>query len=104
MYTHAFVLFGAVASTALAAPTLGGDPIHGESTHYGGNLNGGMCSFSTYTLPEGMYGTAFSGQAWEESGACGACVEVTGPNGNSIKAMVSILVCCTNIWRYGCLP
>ena len=76
------------ASMAGAAPTLGGDLITGESSHYGGNLNGGMCSFSTYTLPEGTFGTAFSGAAWQDSGVCGACLEVTGPNGNTIKAMV----------------
>jgi hypothetical protein len=27
---------------------------------------------------------------WNSAGNCGACVSVTGPNGNSIKAMVRI--------------
>lgn len=84
-----------MAASAIAAPTLGGDPVVGESTHYGGNLSGGTCSFTTLTLPQGMFGTAFSGQAWEESGVCGACLEVTGPNGNTIKAMVCPLVLST---------
>jgi expansin len=97
MYAHGFLLVGAVASAAMAAPELGGVPVHGESSHYGGNLNGGMCSFSTYTLPEGTHGVAFSGQAWEDSGVCGACVEVTGPSGNTIKAMVSTLLCCAGL-------
>lgn len=35
-----------------------------------------------------MYGTALSGQNWDSSASCGACLRVTGPNGNSITAMV----------------
>lgn len=88
MQSSFIAIVGAMAASAVAAPTLGGDPVVGESTHYGGNLSGGTCSFTTLTLPAGMFGTAFSGQAWEESGVCGACLEVTGPNGNTIKAMV----------------
>ncbi|KAK7704800.1 hypothetical protein SLS57_010331 [Botryosphaeria dothidea] len=60
----------------------------GEATFYGGNLNGGMCSFSGYALPSGLYGTALSDSNWDNAGNCGACLKVTGPNGNSIKAMV----------------
>jgi hypothetical protein len=81
-------IFLFVSSTALAAPSLGGPAIAGTSTHYGGNLSGGTCSFTTYTLPPGVFGTAFSGTAWDSGSACGACVEVTGPKGNRIKAMV----------------
>ena len=62
--------------------------VTGQSTFYGGNLSGGMCSFTTYTLPSGLFGTAFSGPAWNNAANCGACVRVTGPNGNSITAMV----------------
>jgi hypothetical protein len=80
----------AAAAAANAAPTFDGEVITGDSTHYGGNLSGGMCSFSTYSLPPGLYGTAFSGSAWQGSGVCGACMEVTGPSGNTIKAMVGI--------------
>ncbi|KAM3423403.1 hypothetical protein BST61_g836 [Cercospora zeina] len=61
----------------------------GEATFYGGNTQGGMCSFSTYDLPEGIYGTALSDSNWDGSEACGGCVEVTGPNGNKIVAMVT---------------
>jgi hypothetical protein len=43
--------------------------------------------FSTYTLPSGILGTAFSGQKWDNAANCGACIEVTGPSG-TIKAMV----------------
>ncbi|CAJ2513122.1 Uu.00g012410.m01.CDS01 [Anthostomella pinea] len=62
--------------------------VSGTSTFYGGNLNGGMCSFSTYTLPSGIYGTAFSGSAWATAANCGACIEVTGPSGDPITAMI----------------
>ncbi|KAF2253651.1 carbohydrate-binding module family 63 protein [Trematosphaeria pertusa] len=60
--------------------------ISGTATFYGGNIAGGHCSFSGYTLPSGIFGTAYGGN-WDAS-ECGACVSVTGPNGNSIKAMI----------------
>src|ERR1700722_7786261 len=63
--------------------------LSGEATFYGGNLHGGACSFSTYTLPSGIYGTALSDSNWDNAGNCGACISVTGPAGNSILAMVS---------------
>jgi hypothetical protein len=62
--------------------------LSGEATFYGGNLQGGTCSFSTYTLPSGVYGTALSDSNWDNAGNCGACISVTGPAGNSITAMV----------------
>jgi expansin (peptidoglycan-binding protein) len=61
----------------------------GEATFYGGNTNGGMCSFSGYTLPSGMFGTALSDSNWDNSAACGQCVSVTGPSGKKITAMVT---------------
>ncbi|KAJ6107656.1 hypothetical protein N7523_008979 [Penicillium sp. IBT 18751x] len=60
----------------------------GEATFYGGNIEGGTCSFSGYTLPSGLFGTALSVDQWSDAANCGACVSVTGPNGNSIKAMI----------------
>jgi expansin len=62
--------------------------VPGEATFYGGNLHGGACLFSTYTLPSGLYGTAISDTNWVTARNCGACVQVTGPAGNSITAMV----------------
>ncbi|KAF4986909.1 hypothetical protein FGRMN_10624 [Fusarium graminum] len=63
--------------------------VSGSSTFYGGNLSGGNCMFTTYTLPAGILGTAFSGQKWDSAANCGACIEITGPSGK-VKAMVSI--------------
>lgn len=64
----------------------------GTATFYGGNLSGGTCSFTTLSsIPNSLYGTAYSGSAWNSGAECGACVEVTGPNGNIITAMVSNL-------------
>ncbi|KAL6708153.1 hypothetical protein ACN47E_003337 [Coniothyrium glycines] len=60
----------------------------GKATYYGGNVDGGMCSFTGYTIPSGLYGTALSDSNWAGAGNCGACVEVTGPAGNKITAMV----------------
>ncbi|CBF80002.1 hypothetical protein AN7735.2 [Aspergillus nidulans FGSC A4] len=60
----------------------------GEATFYGGNLSGGTCSFTDYTLPSHLSGVAFSGQAWDNAAECGACIAVTGPNGNTVKVMV----------------
>jgi hypothetical protein len=62
----------------------------GEATFYGGNLSGGTCSFTDYTLPSHLSGVAFSGQAWDNAAECGACIAVTGPNGNTVKVMVRI--------------
>ncbi|KAL4947629.1 hypothetical protein BDW69DRAFT_110226 [Aspergillus filifer] len=60
----------------------------GTATFYGGNLSGGTCSFTDYTLPSGITGVAYSGSAWDNAAECGACVEITGPNGNTVKAMI----------------
>ncbi|KAL3471406.1 hypothetical protein BJX99DRAFT_237579 [Aspergillus californicus] len=60
----------------------------GKATFYGGNVSGGTCSFTDYTIPSHLSGVAFSGEAWDDAAECGACVSVTGPEGNSIKAMV----------------
>ncbi|KAM5354475.1 hypothetical protein ACJ41O_001122 [Fusarium nematophilum] len=72
----------------VSARYLNSEVVSGTSTHYGGNLNGGACSFVTYSLPSGIYGTAFSGGNWNSGGNCGACLEVTGPGGKKIKAMI----------------
>lgn len=62
----------------------------GEATFYGGNVAGGTCSFSDYTLPSSLFGTALSVDQWSDASKCGACVAVTGPSGKTIKAMVVI--------------
>jgi hypothetical protein len=69
--------------------------VSGKSTFYGGNVQGGTCSFSTYTLPSGLYGTAFSGQAWNNAANCGGCVKVTHA-GKSVTAMVNFLLFLVN--------
>ncbi|KAF7552514.1 hypothetical protein G7Z17_g4236 [Cylindrodendrum hubeiense] len=65
---------------------LSSSAVSGSSTFYGGNLSGGNCMFTTYTLPSSIYGTAFSGEIWDSAAHCGACIEVTGPSG-TITAM-----------------
>jgi hypothetical protein len=61
----------------------------GEATFYGGNTDGGMCSFTGYTIPSGIYGTALSDSNWDSANACGQCVSVTGPDGKTkVTAMV----------------
>ncbi|KAF5537965.1 Expansin 2 [Fusarium mexicanum] len=74
-------------STSKSTPLGNGASVSGSSTFYGGNLAGGNCMFSTYTLPSGILGTAFSGQKWDNAANCGACIEVTGPSG-TVKAMI----------------
>ncbi|KAI1428281.1 carbohydrate-binding module family 63 protein [Xylaria sp. FL1777] len=74
-------------SESTAVPVVQSTAVTGKSTFYGGNLNGGTCSFTTYTLPSGIYGTAFSGSAWDSAEHCGACLEVTA-NGKSITVMI----------------
>jgi hypothetical protein len=82
--TLAMISFFSLARCA----TLQSRAASGQATSYGGNLHGGACSFSTYTIPSGMFGTALSDSNWADSGNCGACISVTGPAGNSITAMV----------------
>ncbi|EAT83200.1 hypothetical protein HBH56_194330 [Parastagonospora nodorum] len=61
----------------------------GEATFYGGNTAGGMCSFTGYTIPAGLFGTALTDSDWDSGNACGQCVSVTGPDGKTkITAMV----------------
>lgn len=64
--------------------------LSGEATFYGGNTAGGTCSFSGYTLPSGIYGTALTSSSWDDAANCGACVAVTGPSGTVITAMVCL--------------
>jgi hypothetical protein len=91
----ALALFGSALAAAIPAQSpnenfIARRAVSGKSTFYGGNVQGGTCSFSTYTLPSGLYGTAFSGQAWNNAANCGGCVKVTHA-GKSITAMVSLL-------------
>jgi hypothetical protein len=62
--------------------------VSGKATWYYDDLARGTCSFSTLTLPAGVYGAAFSGPAWDHAARCGACVRVTNAQGKSIIAMV----------------
>lgn len=71
-----------------SSSTSSSDSISGSSTFYGGNLNGGACSFTTYTLPSDILGTAFSGAAWDNAAHCGQCLEVTGPSGTPVTVMI----------------
>ncbi|KXL48384.1 carbohydrate-binding module family 63 protein [Acidomyces richmondensis BFW] len=61
--------------------------LSGQATFYGGNVQGGACSFSTYTLPSGLMGTALSSSNWDDSAECGGCVNVHY-GGKSITAMI----------------
>jgi len=63
--------------------------LSGQATYYGGNVAGGACSFSTYTLPSGLQGTALSSSNWDNSGNCGGCVTVNY-GGKSVTAMVRL--------------
>jgi hypothetical protein len=76
-----------VKAVATTSSSTGGNS--GKATFYGGNVSGGTCSFSGYSLPSTLFGTALSLERWDDSANCGRCVSVTGPNGNSVKAMVS---------------
>ena len=83
-----FAAFAAsLAGYAAASPLLTSRSNAGEATYYGGNVQGGACSFSTYTLPSNIYGTAITDGDWATSANCGRCVDVMY-NGKSITAMV----------------
>jgi hypothetical protein len=84
-----YTLAATTALTVANAAVIGKRALSGEATVYGGNLAGGTCSFSTYTLPAGIFGTALTDSSWDNSANCGRCVSVTGPTGKKITAMVS---------------
>ncbi|KAJ5836592.1 Barwin-related endoglucanase [Penicillium robsamsonii] len=75
-------------SSTKSASTSPSNGTPGKATFYGGNVGGGTCSFSGYTLPSHLFGAALSLQRWDDAANCGSCVSVTGPSGNSIKAMI----------------
>ncbi|OLN89234.1 Expansin-YoaJ 2 [Colletotrichum chlorophyti] len=56
------------------------------ATWYEGNLGGGNCGFTGYTLPAGVLGTALSYTNYD--GNCGTCLNVKGPKGNTVRVMV----------------
>ncbi|KAK8429233.1 hypothetical protein IWX49DRAFT_319694 [Phyllosticta citricarpa] len=78
---------GSAASDAVEAI---GEAVSGTATYYtyGTDLSQGTCSFSGYTLPSSIFGTALSDSDWASAGNCGACIRVTGPQQNSIVAMI----------------
>lgn len=79
--------FSAVTPINLDSRSLNPRSLSGQATFYGGNVAGGACSFSTYTLPSNIYGTALSDSNWDTSGNCGGCVSATY-GGKTITAMI----------------
>ncbi|KAH9828141.1 Carbohydrate-binding module family 63 protein [Teratosphaeria destructans] len=59
----------------------------GDATFYGGKLADGACSFTNYSLPSGLFGTALSDNNWESAGNCGGCISVQYGN-KCITAMI----------------
>ncbi|KAK5168684.1 uncharacterized protein LTR77_005993 [Saxophila tyrrhenica] len=80
-------LAAAVPAVSIDERSLARRALSGEATFYGGNVHGGMCSFSTYNLPKGLYGTALSDSNWNNGANCGGCVKVSH-GGKSITAMI----------------
>ncbi|ORY68923.1 RlpA-like double-psi beta-barrel-protein domain-containing protein-containing protein [Pseudomassariella vexata] len=78
----------AAVATTVASTVADSDAVSGSATFYGGNVAGGTCSFTSYTLPSSLFGTAFSGSSWDTAAHCGQCVEVTGPDGDKLTAMI----------------
>ncbi|TKA59564.1 hypothetical protein B0A55_11980 [Friedmanniomyces simplex] len=96
MLAYALPLLALAASATLAAVTapmsldqrsVARRSLSGQATYYGGNVQGGACSFSTYTLPSGLYGTALSDSNWDDAENCGGCVAVSH-GGKTITAMI----------------
>ncbi|KAF2765929.1 barwin-like endoglucanase [Teratosphaeria nubilosa] len=85
--TYAQISPSTFAETASTSAASSGQTYSGQATFYGGNVAGGTCSFSTYTLPSSLYGTALSSSNWNSSANCGGCVKVSY-GGKSITAMI----------------
>ncbi|RDL36156.1 uncharacterized protein BP5553_06768 [Venustampulla echinocandica] len=75
MHFSSTVAVSALLALADAA-VMGKRALSGEATFYGGNVAGGTCSFSTYTLPSNVFGAALSDSNWANSANCGACVSI----------------------------
>jgi hypothetical protein len=65
----------------------------GTATHYNGKWDSG-CMFKTWKPTGPIYGAAIETAQWNKGGACGGCINIKGPNGNRIHAMVTNL----NVW------
>ncbi|EOD53161.1 putative expansin-like protein 1 protein [Neofusicoccum parvum UCRNP2] len=92
-----FVTSSAPAATSSDAGligTVGGtvtsltEAVTGEATYYTGDVSAGTCSFTGYSLPASIFGTALSDSNWDDASNCGACVNIKGPSGSSITAMI----------------
>lgn len=70
------VIFGLAAAVPLSSNNTGlaRRSLQGPATHYEGNLNGGACQFTKYTLPAGVYGTALAVSNWNNAYNCGGYV------------------------------
>lgn len=66
---------GAALPVSANPSTIAKRALSGQATFYGGNTSGGQCSFTQYTLPSGVYGTALSDSNWSNAANCGACRE-----------------------------
>ncbi|KAH8909194.1 hypothetical protein BR93DRAFT_967198 [Coniochaeta sp. PMI_546] len=62
--------------------------IDGTAQMTGGNLSGGTCMFTNYTLPPGIYGSTMSGPDWNAGSMCGACLFVQGERGTIVTMVV----------------
>lgn len=87
--TYSLIMFSSTIIPLLAIVASTATATSGTASFYGGNTQGGMCSFASYTIPSDLYGTALSSAFWEGSEACGGCITVTGTGGENITAMVS---------------
>jgi len=58
--------------------------------HFRGDFNNGACMFKNYkpSAPYRIYGAAISDKSWYAAGYCGACVDMRGPIGTTIRTMV----------------
>lgn len=91
--------FIATALVTLLASTAYGRSVHdhglqrraiftGEGTEWGGNWSGGNCGFSMWPQPSQYPEIAISSPQWNNAGACGACIKITGPTGRTAVGIV----------------
>ncbi|KAH8882334.1 barwin-like endoglucanase [Thozetella sp. PMI_491] len=82
---------------AAFAVSVAADPIRGDATSTGINVQGGTCSFTNYTLPPGLYGTGLGPSNWAGGSKCGSCLQVTGEKtGRSVVVTDSCPSCTKN--------
>ncbi|KAH9813152.1 Non-catalytic module family EXPN [Melampsora americana] len=80
---HLFTLILTLVNKSTSRPSIQAraTSYNAKGTYWGGNWAGGNCGFSDWPEPSKYPEIAIAGNLWASGAYCGACLEVTGPDG-----------------------